>query len=61
MHSTLAVAANGLPLGVVKAECTARAKHDRKIGEMPLKLFDVIRQASVESYVRVHINSERPC
>jgi hypothetical protein len=133
MHSTLAVAPNGLPLGVVKAECTAResrpsedkrasseipieekttyswivnhrdmeeisvkmpgtrvidvcdreadffelfdeqrkrgrvellvrAKHDRKIGEMPLKLFDVIRQASVESYVRVHIprQSARP-
>jgi hypothetical protein len=45
-----------------RVELLVRAKHDRKIGEMPLKLFDVIRQASVESYVRVHIprQSARP-
>jgi hypothetical protein len=133
MHSTFAVAPNGLPLGVVKVQCTAResrdtedkrksidipieekttytwiehhrdmeeisgkmpgtrvvdvcdreadffelfdeqrksgrvellvrAKHDRKIADMPLKLFDIIRQASVESYVRILIprQSARP-
>ena len=133
MHSTFAVAPNGLPLGVLKAQCTApesrpsedkrkredipieekttfswiehhrdmvevagkmpgtrvinvcdreadffelfdeqrqsgrvellvRAKHDRKIADMPLKLFDVIRQSPVVSNVRVHIprQSARP-
>jgi hypothetical protein len=133
MHSTFVVAPNGLPLGVLKVECTAResrssedkracseipieekktfcwiehhrdmveisgkmsdtrlidvcdreadffelfdeqrksgrvdllvrAKHDRKISDMPVKLFDIVRQSSVESYVRVHIprQSARP-
>jgi hypothetical protein len=134
MHSTFVVAPNGLPLGVLKAQCMARkisaseekkkknkdipieekktfcwiehhrdmveisgkmcdtrlidvcdreadffelfdeqrksgrvdllvrAKHDRKIADMPVKLFDIVRQSSVESYVRVHIprQSARP-
>jgi hypothetical protein len=133
MHSTFAVAPNGLPLGVLKAQCTApesrssedkrksidipieekatfawiehhrdmvevaakmpdtriidvcdreadffelfdeqrlrarvellvRAKHNRKIAEMPLKVFDAVRQGPVESYARVHIprQSARP-
>jgi hypothetical protein len=133
MHSTFAVAPNGLPLGVLKAQCIApesrpsedkrkrsnipieekttftwiehhrdmvevgakmpdtrvidvcdreadffelfdeqrqsarvellvRAKHNRNVIDMPLKLFDAVRQVSVESYVRVHIprQSARP-
>ena len=133
MHSTFAVAPNGLPLGVLKAHCRApesrgsedkrkcidipieekttfswieghrdmvevagkmpgtrvidvcdreadffelfdeqrksgrvellvRAKHDRKIVDMPLKLFDAVREGPVESAVRVHIprQSARP-
>jgi len=126
MHSTFVVAPNGLPLGVLKAQCMARkisaseekkknkdipieekktfcwiehhrdmveisgkmsdtrlidvcdreadffelfdeqrksgrvdllvrAKHDRKIADMPVNLFDIVRQSSVESYVCVYI------
>lgn len=126
LHSTLAVAPNGLPLGVLRAQCTApkakspedkrpafaipieekktfiwiehhrdlvelaaempqtrlvnvcdreadffemfdeqrqnpcvdlliRAKHNRNITEEPFKLFAAVRQASVQSRVRVHI------
>jgi hypothetical protein len=133
LHSTLAVAPNGLPLGVLRAQCTApkakspedkrpafaipieekktfiwiehhrdlvelaaempqtrlvnvcdreadffemfdeqrqnpcvdlliRAKHNRNITEEPFKLFAAVRQASVQSRVRVHIprQSARP-
>jgi hypothetical protein len=133
MHSTFAVAPNGLPLGVLKAKCKApesrasedkrkcidipieekitfswiehhrdmvevagkmpgtrvidvcdleadffelfdeqrksgrvellvRAKHDRKIVDVSLKLFDAVREGPVESAVRVHISrqSARP-
>jgi hypothetical protein len=133
MHSTFAVAPNGLPLGVLKVECKApesraskdkrkcidipieekttfswiehhrdmvkvagkmpgtrvidvcdreadffelfdeqrksgrvellvRAKHDRKLVDIPLKLFDAVREGPVESAVRVHIprQSARP-
>lgn len=133
LHSTLAVAPNGLPLGVLRAQCTApqarspeddrpsfaipieekktfvwiehhrdlvalaaemphtrlidvcdreadffemfdeqrqnprvdllvRANHDRNISAEPCKLFAAVRQAPVESRVRVHIprQSARP-
>jgi len=133
LHATLAVAPNGLPLGVVRAQCLAahgkspdearptfeipieekktfawiehhrdlvalaaempqtqlidvcdreadffelfdeqrqnprvellvRAKHNRNITEPPFKLFAAVRQASVQSRVRVHIprQSARP-
>ena len=133
LHSTLAVAPNGLPLGVLRAQCTApegkspeddrpsyaipieekktfvwidhhrdlvalsaelpqtrlihvcdreadffemfdeqcqnpcvdllvRAKHNRNISEDPFKLFTAVRQAPVQSRVRVHIprQSARP-
>ena len=133
LHSTLAVAPNGVPLGVVRADCGApegraagddrpafaipieekksfvwiehhrdlvalasempntrlidvcdreadffelfdeqrqkpcvellvRAKHNRNITEEPYKLFEAVRQAPVESRVRVHIprQSARP-
>jgi len=133
LHSTLAVAPNGLPLGVLRADCEApkakspqddrpayavpieekktfvwiehhrdlvelaatmpqtrlldvcdreadffdmfeeqrrnarvellvRAKHDRVIVEEPFKLFEAVRQESVQSRVRVHIprQSARP-
>jgi hypothetical protein len=133
LHSTLALAPNGLPLGVLRAQCTApkakspedkrpsfaipieqkktfiwiehhrdlvelaaempqtrlvnvcdreadffemfdeqrqhpcvdlliRAKHDRNISEEPSKLFTAVRQAPVQSRVRIHIprQSARP-
>jgi len=133
LHSTLAVAPNGLPLGVLRAQCTdpktkspedkrpafaipieekktfiwiehhrdlvelaaeipqtrlvnvcdreadffelfdeqrqnacvdllIRAKHNRNIAEDPFKLFAAVRQAAVQSQVRVHIprQSARP-
>jgi len=133
LHSTLAVAPNGLPLGVLRAQCTApkakspedkrpafaipieekktfiwiehhrdlvelaaempqtrlvnvcdreadffelfdeqrqnpcvdllvRAQYNRNISEEPFKLFAAVRQASVQSRVRVHIprQSARP-
>ena len=45
-----------------RVDLLVRAKHDRKISDMPVKLFDIVRQSSVESYVRVHIprQSARP-
>lgn len=133
LHSTLALAPNGLPLGVLRAQCTApkakspedkrpsfaipieekktfiwiehhrdlvelaaempqtrlvnvcdreadffemfdeqrqhpcvdlliRAKHDRNISEEPAKLFTAVRQAPIQSRVRIHIprQSARP-
>ena len=133
LHSTLAVATNGLPLGVLRAQCTAptakspqeqrpsfaipieekktfiwiehhrdlvglagempqtrlvnvcdreadffelfdeqrqnpcvelliRAKHNRNISEEPFKLFAAVRQAAVQSRVRIHLprQSARP-
>ena len=133
LHSTLALAPNGLPLGVLRAQCTApeskspederptfaipieekktfvwiehhrdlvelaaempqtrlidvcdreadffelfdeqrqhprvdllvRARHDRNLSEDPFKLFAAVRQAPVQSRVRIHIprQSARP-
>ena len=129
LHSTFAVATNGIPLGVLKAQCIApkakdvnekrklseipieekktfvwiehhrdlvelskempqtklinvcdreadffemfdeqrknpcvdlliRARHNRNLGEEPFKLFEAVRQASVQSHVRIAIPRE---
>lgn len=45
-----------------RVELLVRAKHNRKIVDIPLKLFDAVREGPVESAVRVHIprQSARP-
>ncbi len=43
-----------------RVELLVRAKHDRNLEECPFKMFETLRQAPLQSRVRVHIPRQSP-